>query len=114
MSPTPISAVAPASATTFGVTSFNQFKTNVQNGKRAEIYAIVDLLRNGWSVCYTGGRGQDFAAIKLNPPSLMFIEVKLNQSRLSKFQKKFQTKCKNQKIDYFVFRVTTDQLEEEF
>tara|TARA_B100000686_G_C16729419_1_gene939746 strand:- start:1193 stop:1618 length:426 start_codon:yes stop_codon:yes gene_type:complete len=107
-------SVALAVATAFVATPSlpDQFRTNIHNGKKAEVYATFDLIQNGFSILYTGGRGNDFLCIKLNPPTMFYVEVKLNKSRLSKTQRKFQNKCKKQNIEYFIYRVSSAQLEE--
>jgi len=97
--------------TTITVSLDTQFKKNIRNGKRAEIFAIYDLASNGFSIFYTGGRGHDFFAYKSNQ-NFFFVEVKLNKSQLTKKQKKFRALCKKFSIGYFIYRVYSVQLNE--
>ena len=90
-------------------------KKNRINGKLASIYSQHDLIDNGFSLWWTGGRGFDFIAassvMSADWPGLWyFVEVKYNKSRLSRLQKLTQRYCKRNHINYFVYRVTPDQL----
>ena len=74
-----------------------------------QLYKV--FIENGFSVAFVGDRGFDFIAYQLTlNPLLYVVEVKYNKSRLTKLQKLFQYHCKKSKINYFVYRVTQDQL----
>ena len=89
----------------------NQMQKNKINGRLAQVYSQQDFIENGFSVTFVGDRGFDFIAYQLTSnPLLYVVEVKYNKSRLTRLQKLFQYHCKKSKINYFVYRVTQDQL----
>ena len=89
----------------------NQMQKNKINGRLAQVYSQQDFIENGFSVTFVGDRGFDFIAYQLTSNPLFYVvEVKYNKSRLTRLQKLFQYHCKKNKINYFVYRVTQDQL----
>ena len=79
-------------------------------GDLAELYSQVDFKNNGFRVDSTNGKGFDYIATNAGASLTYVVEVKYNRSRLSKLQRKVQCQCKRYKINYFVYRVTKEQL----
>ena len=89
---------------------YEQLQINRLHGKQAEQYATRDFLNNGFSIFYTGGYGNDFFVAKERIS--YFVEVKFNQARLTRTQKKFKFFCKKIGANFFLYRVTLAQLQE--
>ena len=80
-------------------------------GRLAQLYSQHDFIENGFVIRFVNGRGYDFVAWKITSDLLFYVvEVKYNKSHLSKLQKLFRYYCRRSKINYFVYRVTQDQL----
>ena len=92
--------------------TYSQLKKNQIHGKLAQLYSQQDFIDNGFSIIFAGDRGFDFVAYQTTSNQLLYlVEVKYNTSRLSKFQKLIQRYCKLNHINYFVYKVTKDQLQ---
>ena len=79
-------------------------------GDLAELYSQVDFKKNGFKVDSTNGNGFDYIATNTAGNLTYVVEVKYNRSRLSKLQRQVRCSCKRSKINYFVYRVTKEQL----
>tara|TARA_B110000014_G_C19913837_1_gene472864 strand:+ start:449 stop:736 length:288 start_codon:yes stop_codon:yes gene_type:complete len=89
---------------------YKQLQINRKYGKQAEQYATRDFLNHGFTIFYTGGHGNDFFVA--NERISYFVEVKFNQARLTKTQKKFKFLCKKIGANFFLYRVSLAQLQE--
>tara|TARA_Y100000590_G_C15683382_1_gene1000648 strand:- start:246 stop:551 length:306 start_codon:yes stop_codon:yes gene_type:complete len=89
-----------------------QIQQNKLMGRLAEVYSKHDVRNNGFTVISSRGVGYDFLAVKIsrNYSMVWFVEVKFNQSRLSKPQRKFMHLCKKLGMNYLVYRVSPAQL----
>ena len=111
-----------------GTCSKIRMQKNKSNGKLAQLYSQQDFINNGFSIWFVGDRGFDFIAYKgekvttmknsdtlriklLNCSLFYLVEVKYGKSRLSRLQKLVQRRCRKSHVNYFVYRVTQEQLE---
>ena len=89
-----------------------RMQKNKSNGKLAQLYSQQDFINNGFSIWFVGDRGFDFIAYQTSSnPLWYFVEVKYGKSRLSRLQKLVQKCCRKSHVNYFVYRVTQEQLE---
>ena len=91
----------------------NQFTENKQNGLLAEKIAVDDFVAQGFRIKKTGV-GSDFIAYKSRPGTKeyqIYVEVKYNKAQLSPLQKKKRATMKKSGIDYLVYRVTSEFME---
>lgn len=79
-------------------------------GYLAELYSQVDFKKNGFRIYSTNANGFDYIAISDGAGLTYVVEVKYNRSRLTKLQRRVRCSCKRSKINYFVYRVTKEQL----
>ena len=95
-----------------GTCSKIRMQKNKSNGKLAQLYSQQDFINNGFSIWFVGDRGFDFIAYQTcTNPLWYFVEVKYGKSRLSRLQKLAQRRCRKSHVNYFVYRVTQEQLE---
>ena len=95
-----------------GTCSKIRMQRNKINGKLAQLYSQQDFINNGFSIWFVGDRGFDFIAYQTRSnPLWYFVEVKYGKSRLSHLQKLVRRCCRKSRVNYFVYRVTQEQLE---
>ena len=87
-----------------------QLQINKKYGTYAETYANWDFIEHGFSLFRTNGFGSDFVAS--NGKVTYVVEVKFNNSRLTKKQKKLKFLCRRIGVNYFVYRVSLGNLQE--
>ncbi len=89
-----------------------RMQKNQTNGKLAQLYSQHDFINNGFSIWFVGDRGFDFIAYQTSANPLWYlVEVKYGKSSLSHLQKLVRRCCRKSHVNYFVYRVTQEQLE---
>ena len=98
-----------------GANSSEQMDINRKVGRLGEKIAKDDYHRNGYHICDTKpGMFFDFIAVKFNMSDwkleLVFVEVKVGDSQLSRRQRWFKHWCKKAGQDFEVYRISTQHL----